>query len=66
MILGVGRGIALIGDRSLALHNRTRFHAMQFDEILAALETFADRGAALDAFRKRQHMLVIGMTATDG
>src|ERR1039458_5525588 len=43
--LGVGRGIALVGRRSLALNDSTCDHAMHFKGILAALQAFADRGA---------------------
>src|ERR1017187_84157 len=63
--LGVGRGIALVGRRSLALNDSTCDHAMHFEGILAALQAFADRGAALHAFSKSLSRLVKGMIAAE-
>jgi hypothetical protein len=66
MTFGVGCRIALKDDRSLAVYRCACLHAMHCDGKLAALESFAERGAALDVFRQRLRMLVIGMIAADG
>src|ERR1039458_3874998 len=65
MGFGVERRIALIGVRFLALNDSTCDYAMCLHRTLAALETFADRGAALHALRKSQPGLVIGMIAAE-
>src|ERR1039458_3099601 len=65
MGLGVERRIALIGVRFLALNDSTCDHAMRLHRTLAALETFADRGAALHAFRNSQPGLVKRMIAAE-
>ena len=66
MILGVSGGVALIDDYSLAFENRAGFYAAHGDGKLAALEVLVERGAALDIFRERLRMFVIGMIAADG
>src|ERR1039457_7694847 len=65
MGLGVERRIALIGVRFLARDDRTRGHATRLLRTLAALETVADRGAALHAFRNSQPGLVKRMIAAE-
>src|SRR5580693_6751111 len=63
--LGVGRGIALEGCGSLGLGHSARDGAMRLDGILAGLETFADRSAALDGLRASSHRQVISMIAAE-
>jgi hypothetical protein len=65
MGLGVERRIALIGVRFLARNDRICDHAAHLRGTLAALETFADRGAALHAFRNSPPSLVKGMIAAE-
>src|SRR5580658_4098180 len=65
MSFGVGR-CSLESRRSFTLRDDASSGAMHLDVILSGLEAFVHRGAVLESFRKRPHVLVIGMTAADG
>src|SRR5271166_3100030 len=66
MAFRVRPGVAVKGGGSPALNVGAVDRTMGLDDILAALETFADGGAAGFASGNRTHILVIGMIAADG